>query len=178
MSNGRQYQPQAHKPVSNYIVDLASLSPGEMQIECLSFELHIDDAGVIDFQSPSVRAQPGFYFVMNQIIAGVANPASENLNAVIHRISFNVLNEGRNKSVFKNPINFATMIDGLGQKTPMNFGPNVGFRFFDAADVIVEWNADLNLWPIDVASRFYVKLMGFNVRGLLLPEELRREYEG
>lgn len=175
--SGRQYIPQPHKPVSNYVVDLASLSPGEMQIECLNFELHIDDSGVEQFRSPSVRAQPGFFFVMNQIIAGF-NYISSDVPTVAHRISFNVLNEGRNKSVFKNPINLATMVSALGEHTPMNFGLNVGFRFFDAADVIVEWFPDLNLWPIEVESRFYVKLMGFNVRGLLLPEELRREYEG
>jgi hypothetical protein len=174
----REYKPQAYKPASNYVVDLASLSPGEMQIEALNFECRLTAGtpGLVAFQSPTVAAQPGFYFVMTQIVAGVSLPMSEEMMAYIHLMEFNILNQGRNKSVFKNNINMATMINAMGVNTPMVWGPHVGFRFFDRADVQAQWFPDLTSVPGDI--RFYLKLMGFNVRGLLLTEEARREYEG
>lgn len=167
------------KPAMNYIVDLGSISPGEAQIEALRYKMTVDGTQtppVISFTTPSQRVQPGFYFIMNRIIAGMSKPA-ENTD-LIHLVEFNVDNEGRNKAVFKTPINMSQLLGMGGARMDLVWGENVGFRFFEGADTIVNWFVDLTNWEAEVVKSFYVLLQGFNVRDLLIPEDSRSEYAG
>lgn len=167
------------KPAMNYVVDLGSISPGEMQIEALRFKLSVDGTKTppeVDFTTPSQRVQPGFYFIMNRIIGGMSDPA-QNADQ-IHLVEFNVMNEGRNKGVFKTPINMSLLLGHGGARMDLVWGQNVGFRFFEAADIIVDWYVDLANWTEDLKKDFYVLLQGFNVRDLLIPEDSRSEYTG
>jgi len=168
------------KPAMNYVVDLGSISPGEMQIEALRYRCEIDypaqGTPEISYQTPSQRVQPGFYFIMTRIIAGMSEPADN--DEVIHLVEFNVMNEGRNKDVFKTPINMSTMLGVGGARMDLVWGEHVGFRFFEGADTIVNWYVDLANWPEELKKNFYVILQGFNVRDLLIPEDSRSEYTG
>jgi len=155
-------------PVSSYLIDAGLISPEEAQIEAVTYQAIVDTTGQIIFQSPSARMTPGFAFLMNRMLGSISNPQQD--PSVIDLVSFNVVNEGRSKSIFKRPIPMNLLVCPTGPAHLVEW--NSHFRFFDSADITVDWSVDTAKYaaylPAD-QKRFYVTLIGELVREELLP---------
>lgn len=157
-----------HGPVSSYLIDAGLISPEEAQIEAVTFSAIVSPAGQFTFTSPSARMTPGYAFLFNRMLGTVSNPQQD--PGVLDLVGFNVLNEGRNKSVFKRPIPMALIICPTGPAHLLEW--NSHFRFFDSADISVDWSIDATRYvaaaPV-AEKRFYATLIGELVREELLP---------
>src|SRR3990172_1276250 len=157
-----------HGPVSSYLKDAGLISPDEGQIEAIEFHVDILADGSIDFESPSVRVSPGFAFLFHNLIGAVSHPTFET-SAVNHLVSAQVFNEGRQKPVFRRPIPMHLLVaPGPAQ----NIEWKSIFRFFESADISVEWVIDTAAYAaveLEEEKTFTVLLIGELVRDNLLP---------
>lgn len=109
---------------------------------------------VIGTQSPSVRVAPGYMFVCDQIKASCPTPPTVypddsgvpgnrewTMGEFLPYISFNVLNEGLTKSIFKTPVPLSALINALGSTEGLQF--KVPISFFEGADINITWFVDV-----------------------------------
>jgi hypothetical protein len=163
-----------HGPVSSYLKDAGLISPDEGQIEAIEFNVVIKggDAaaggGSIVSQSPSVRVSPGYCFLFQQLYGAISDP--ETSPKVNHLVSFNVINEGRQKTVFRRPIPMHVLSCPSGPAHSIEWRSI--FRFFESADVNVEWFINTAAYAaaeVEEDKTFTVLLIGDIVRDNLLP---------
>lgn len=141
--------------LQDYLKEVRRLTPEDAQPEVLTFVSTIDQNGLINFQSPSVRVASGFMFACNQIRGGCPMPPApypDDSGSIGNRlwtmpeflpyIGFNVINEGRNKPMFKLPLAMTMFVDSGGTTQGLKF--EVPMTFFEGADISVEWFVDIN----------------------------------
>jgi len=141
--------------LQEYLQEVRRLTPEDAQPEVLTYVSTIDPNGAITFQSPSIRVAPGFMFACNQIRGGCPSPPCiypDDSGSVGNRIwtmaeflpyiGFNVINEGRQRPIFKLPLAMSLFVDSGGSGEGLNF--KVPITFFEGADISVEWFVDTN----------------------------------
>jgi len=189
--------------LQTYLQEVRRLKPDDAQPEVLSYAMWMScgvanqvNAGSILYQSPSVRVAPGYEFVVEQIRGGCPVPPQMQDDASTARlwtiaeflpyIGFNVINEGRQKPVFKLPLAMNMFVNSCGSTDGLKF--KVPITFFEGADVSVQWFADLvaikqmyapfgannrrinpgNLMGNDPHIEFYVYLIGTIIRAEII----------
>lgn len=105
-----------------YVGDLASgaIAPEDIRIEILSFTAVIGPNGQIIAQAPdngTVQIVSRYNFVIEEIHGSIENP--QLAGAAPALVKFNLEEQGRNFSVFKRPVDFATLVESCG--TPYRF---------------------------------------------------------
>lgn len=155
------------RPVSDYAVDSGSFSPEKLQIEAIQYEVRIDAAGAITFQTASQRIQNGYYFILNKIAGAAEDPGTT--SAQLDKVTFNVINEGRQRNLFRTMMNMSILVGPSGPAHYLEW--HTDFRFFSAADIDVTWTVDTTGWT--TAKRFYVLLQGELVHETLIPPTMR-----
>jgi hypothetical protein len=161
-------------PVSSYLIDAGLISPNEAQIEAIEFHVDVDTDGTILDQSESVRVQPGYTFLMSALYGAASWGATQDTDIdKLHLVSFNVLNEGRNKSVFRRPIPMNTLVCPGGPAHELEFRSI--FRFFESADISVDWFVDpaYGTPAADEPKRFTALLIGDIINVEALPKVSR-----
>lgn len=140
--------------LQKYLTQARKLKVVDAQPEVLTFMAAIDDTGVVVYKDKSIRVAPGYMFACEQIKAGCPIPPSVYpddsgsegnrlwvLGEFLPYISFNVLNEGLTKSVFKTPLTMEMFINALGSTEGLKF--NTPITFFEGADISIDWFVDL-----------------------------------
>lgn len=141
--------------VLTYIGDIASgaIRPEDSRIEALSFEVTIGANGQILANVPqigSVQVISRYNFVIEAVRASVMNP--DLAGAAPALVRFNLKEQGRNFSVFKNPVDIASLLESpaesLEWRSVYICVPGTQFE--------VEWTVNTALWPVLVgASRVF-----------------------
>jgi hypothetical protein len=161
-----------HGPVSSYLLDAGLISPNESQIEAIEFHVDVATDGAIVDQSPSVRIQPGFSFLFSQLLGARSFGDTDIEDAdLLHLVSFNVQNEGRNKAVYRRaiPMNILTCPGGPAHAISWHGI----FRFFESADISVDWTIDPAYAGAAAERRYTVLLIGEIVNDAALPKVRR-----
>ena len=137
--------------LQDYMREVRRLVPEDAQPETLTYYALINQAGGIITQSPSLRVAPGYMFALEQIRAGCPVPPQMTdddsatrlwtLTEFLPYIGFNVLNEGRQKAIFRLPLAMNLFINAVGTGEGQKY--SVPFTFFEGADISVEWFVDL-----------------------------------
>lgn len=139
--------------LQDYLKEVRRLKPEDAQPEVLTFYAWILTDGTINYQSPSVRVSPGYMFACEQIKASCPMPPQmpDDESGLANRIwtmpeylpyiSFNVLNEGRQKLVFKNNLPMTMFVNSLGTTEGVKFATPI--TFFEGADISVPWYVDV-----------------------------------
>jgi hypothetical protein len=131
-----------------------------MRIEAFNFSVQINPAGQITFESPAVQVVSRYDFAFRRIMGFALDPASVGAAAAL--VSFNVLEQGRNFNVFKQPINMQALLTTAG-------GGNLAewdgvYITVPGTQLAVEWRVDTR-WAVLVGAtkEFGVQLLGDNV---------------
>lgn len=137
--------------LQDYLKEVRRLKPEDAQPEVLTFYAWILEDGTINYQSPSVRVSPGYMFACEQIKASCPIPPQMNDDSSKNRIwtiaeflpfiSFNVLNEGRQKLSFKNNLPMSIFVNSSGITEGLKFATPI--TFFEGADISVPWYVDV-----------------------------------
>lgn len=136
--------------LQDYLTEVRRLVPEDAQPETLTYYALIGPGGQIYTQSPSIRVAPGYMFALEQIRGGCPVPPQMNDDVAAARvwtlaeflpfIGFNVLNEGRQKSIFRLPLAMNLFVSAIGSGEGQKY--SVPFTFFEGADISVEWFVD------------------------------------
>lgn len=144
--------------LQTYLQEVRRLKPEDAQPEVLSYAMWMNcgvavpgNAGNILYQSPTIRVAPGYMFAIEQICGGCPIPPQMQDDTSAARlwsiaeflpyIGFNVLNEGRQKPMFKLPLAMSMFVNSCGTTDGLKF--KVPITFFEGADISVQWFADL-----------------------------------
>jgi hypothetical protein len=142
-----------------YLKQLRRLKPEDAQPEVLTYLAWINTDGSVSYQSPSIRVTPGYMFACEQIKAGCPLPPQMpddvsgarvwTMPEFLPFLGFNVLNEGRQKAVFKLPLAMNMFVNALGSTEGIKFRTPI--TFFEGADIAVNWFTDRvaiqQTWP-------------------------------
>lgn len=148
------------RELQKYLEQVRKLKIVDAQPEVLTFMGAVNISGQIVFESPSTRVQPGYAFFIEQIKGGCPippnvypddvgqpqNPVPAHVRAYVigeflPYISFNVLNEGVSKSMFKTPLPMNLFVNALGTTEGLKFETPIAF--FEGADITIQWFVDL-----------------------------------
>lgn len=146
------------RELQKYLEQVRKLKIVDAQPEVLTFMGAVNKDGRVLFESPSIRVQPGYAFFVEQIKGGCPIPPSvypddvgqgPNLTHVranviaefLPYISFNVLNEGMSKTMFKTPLPMNLFVNALGTTEGLKFETPISF--FEGADISIQWFVDL-----------------------------------
>ena len=130
-----------------YYGDLASgaLRPEDVRIEALTFTAVINAAGQVVAQTPasgSVQVISRYNLAIRRVRASILNPAIG--GSAPSLIRFNIREQGRNFSVFKNPVDFATLVEGEACALEWDGV----YITVPGTQLEVEWSIDQNAWAI------------------------------
>jgi len=142
-----------------YYSDLASgaLPPEDMRIESLQFRVSVNPLGQITFQSPAVQVISRYNFAFRRIQGFALDPAASGAAPAL--ISFNVLEQGRNFSVFKTPMNLQTLMSTSGAGNLAEW--DGVYITVPGTQIEVAWVVDTRWAALVGATReFGVQLMG------------------
>jgi hypothetical protein len=136
--------------IQDYLNEARRLTQEQAQPEVLTFAATVNQLGALSYQSPSLRVTPGYMFAVDQIRGGCPIPPQMTNDASAARlwtiaeflpyIGFNVINEGRQKPVFKLPLAMNLFVDSSGSTQGLRF--KVPVTFFEGADISVGWFTD------------------------------------
>lgn len=101
-----------------YVGDIASgaLAPEDIRLETISFTAVIGPNGQLLSQSPdngTVQIASRYNFVIEEIHGSIENPRLAGAAASL--VKFNLEEQGRNFTIFKRPVDFATLVESSGQ---------------------------------------------------------------
>lgn len=130
-----------------YYGDLASgaLRPEDVRFEALTFKAVIGPTGNIASQIPAtgaIQVVSRYNLALVEVRGSIMNPALA--GAAPSLIRFNLREQGRNMSVFKAPIDFATLLEG--EACPLSWRGT--YICIPGTQLEVEWTVDTTLWPI------------------------------
>jgi hypothetical protein len=147
-------------PLVSYYSDLSSglLPPENMRIEDLTYRVVIDPAGNITFESPAVQVISNFNFALRRIVGWNMNPAVQGFAPGL--VSFNVVEQARNFSVFKKNVAMTSISAVGGAGNIMEF--DGVYISIPGTQLAVTWQVDTQRWPILVGT---TKEMGIQLIG-------------
>lgn len=147
-------------PIVGYYADLSSgvLAPENMRIEDLTYRVKINPAGEIIAQTGSIQIISQYNFALRRLLAWNMNPAV--MGNAPGLVSFNVKEEGRNYSVFKNPISMASVSAVGGAGNPAEFDGT--YIAIPGTQLSVEWTVNTQLWGslVGTTKEMGVQLIG------------------
>lgn len=128
-----------------YYGDLASgaLRPEDVRFEALSFRAVINAAGQIVSQTPSngtIQIVSRYNLALSEVRGSIQNPAVA--GAAPSLIRFNLREQGRNFTVFKAPVDFATLLEGAS--CPLEWRGT--YICIPGTQFEVEWTIDSTSW--------------------------------
>lgn len=137
-------------PLRAYYNDLASgkLPPENMRIENLEFRVRIDPAGTVQQATAAVQIISQYNFALRRIAGFAMNaPGLGNASALI---GFNVFEEGRNFSVFKKPISFASIMATSGAGNLAEW--DGVYVCVPGTQLVATWTVDTQRWATLVGA--------------------------
>lgn len=160
-SQRMQQQTQRVPPgaLVQYYADLSSgvLPPEDMRIESIQFRVTVNPLGQITFQSQAVQVISRYNFAFRRIMGFALDPAASGAAPAL--ISFNVLEQGRNFSVFKTPMNLQALMSTSGSGNLAEW--DGVYITVPGTQIEVAWTIDTRWAALVGATReFGVQLMG------------------
>lgn len=133
--------------ILRYYGDLASGSvrPEDVRIEALTFRANVNAAGTATFVTPKVTVLARYNFAIRRIYGAVLNPMFAGPAAGF--IKFNVMEQGRGYSIFKNPVTLSVI---AGASKPYEW--DGVYISVPGTDLEVQWTVDQVLYAALVGS--------------------------
>jgi hypothetical protein len=137
--------------ILTYYGDLASgaIRPEDTRIEDLTFQLIVAADGTVAFQSPKITVVSRYNFAIRRVYAQIVNPLAAGAAAGL--IRFNIFEQGRSFTIFKQPQSLAAAInnpivhDGVYICVP-------------GTDLEALWTIDTTLWVALVGASRVVEI--------------------
>lgn len=135
-----------------YFGDLASgaIRPEDIKFEELTFRVTIGPTGQILAQLPSnstVQVLSRYNFAIETVRGSIMN--RDLAGAAPSLVRFNMNEQGRGFNIFKQPVSFATLVDG-SCTDPMSWRGT--YICIPGTQFQVDWFVDLTLWPVLVGA--------------------------
>lgn len=141
-----------------YYSDLASgaLAPEDMRIEDLKWEVRIDPAGNIQFESDKISLISRYNFAITQIVGYAMDPDFAGVAAYL--VGVQIREEGRNFEIFKRPISMASLLSPV-QGAAQWRGTYITVPGTDMSAI---WSVDTQRWAslVGATKSFGIQLLG------------------
>jgi hypothetical protein len=141
-----------------YYSDIASgaISPEDMRIENLKFEVRIDPAGNISFESDKISLISRYSFAISKVVGFAMDPDFAGIAAYL--VGVQVREEGRNFEIFKRPISMASLLSPVEGAAAWRGT----YITIPGTDVGASWSVDTQRWAalVGATKSFGIQLLG------------------
>jgi hypothetical protein len=146
-------------PLVEYYSDLASglIPPENMRIDTLEYRVRISPLGAITFESPYVQLISRYNFAFRRLQAFAMDPAFAGAAPAL--VGFNIQEQGRNFTVFKNDMSFGSVMATSGAGNPAEWDGT--YITVPGTQLAVTWTVDTR-WAalVGATKEFGLQLIG------------------
>lgn len=143
-----------------YYNDLASgtLAPEDMRIEDLQYRVQIDPQGNIIFNTDPIELVSRYNFAFRRVTGWAMDP--DLVGPAPPLVSFQIEESGRNFSLFKRPVNMASLLSRTGSGNIHEWDGI--YETVPGTSLDVQWTVDTARWPLLVGAfrEFGIQLLG------------------
>jgi hypothetical protein len=146
-------------PLVEYYSDLASglIPPEDMRIDTLQYRVRIDPTGAITFETPFVQLVSRYNFAFRRLQAFAMDPSFAGAAPAL--LGFNINEQGRNFTIFKNNMSLASVMAVGGAGNPAEW--DGVYITVPGTELAVTWQVDTR-WAalVGATKEFGVQLIG------------------